>query len=128
MARRLTRPIATVLALAALAGPAAAYTARNGLRVEPLGAQGFRVAYGGKSGAAAFWCAAGDYAQRQLGLDAADRIWRVTPVPRRTGEGMVFSTRPDNAAEKTGLVIVLGRKGASLTVAAAVNYCNFTDR
>ena len=123
MARKVSSPVAALLALATLSGPADAYLARNGLIVEPVGRTGFRMPFTGRAGAADFWCAAGDYARDRLGLAPTDRIWRLTPVPRRSGEPMAFSTLADNATDKTGLVVIFGRDDGSLSVASALNRC-----
>lgn len=111
------------LLAASLSAPAEAYLAGNGLRVEALGATSFRVPFGGAGGASAFWCAAGEYAQRRLGLGVTDRIWRATPVPRKSGEPMAFSTQASASAGDTGLIILYGRNDGSLSVAAALNTC-----
>lgn len=118
---RLSLIVAAALSLTAPA--ALAYTARNGLQVDPIGPSSFRVPYRGKSGAPDFWCAAGDFAQSRLGLGVTDRIWRLTPVPRRSGEPMAFALSPESAAKKTGLVVLFGRDDGSLSVASALNHC-----
>ena len=72
--------IAATVCLAAtfpFAAPAHAFTAQNGLVVEP-DANGFAVPWRGMAGPADFWCAAGDYAIRGgLSCPASQaRFWR----------------------------------------------------
>lgn len=106
----------SVLALAALAAvaamPAAAFTARNGVAVDRIGGDRFVVNYSGRSGAPAFWCAAGDYAVRALGLPPATEIYRLSPPPRGSGEGIVFGF-DKRRATRTGLIRLAGGRGVS---------------
>jgi hypothetical protein len=112
--------LTAVLLLAAL--PAQAFLATNDLVVEADGPVSFHVPYRGASGAPAFWCAAGDYAARVLGASPADRVWRLSEPPRRSGEGIRFSLAPEGRASGTGLA-ALGPDDASLSVAHALMLC-----
>lgn len=106
-----------------LASPAAAWLAPNSLTVTDQGGGRFEVhSRGGLSNPDAF-CAAGDYAVQQLNLVPTARIWRVSPPPRRSGEGIVFSTSPDGAAPKTGL-FMFGTDDGSVSVAFAQQMCD----
>ena len=107
---------------ALISAPASAYLASNGLVVEPKG-EGFFVPYRGKSGARAFWCAAGEYAQLGLGLSPTQTVYRTSEPPRRSGQGIGFSLSPDQSANKTGLVI-LGAKGGGISIAHARSLCD----
>ena len=75
------------LFLAAFAMPLAAQAADP--RVEDQGAGLFAVFPAGGLSASEAFCTAGGFAQARLGLGPTDRIWRVTPVPRRSGQPMV---------------------------------------
>ena len=109
------------LALTLLAAPAMAYTTVQGARVEARG-DGFEVlAQPGLSASMAF-CAAAGYAQTALGLPGDARIWRASPAPRRAGQGISFTTSPDGAAPKTGL-LMLGPDDGSVSVAFAQSLC-----
>jgi hypothetical protein len=110
------------LAVLLLATPAGAFTAQNGLVVTAEAGDAFTVPWRGKSGAADFWCAAGDYAIRKLGLAPTATIWRASEPPRRAGEGIRFTLRADQAASSTGLII-LGAEGAGLSAASAQALC-----
>lgn len=115
---------ALLAGLLALAAPASAFTAQNGLIVNAEGADGFIVPWRGKSGPADFWCAAGDYAIRKLHLSPSATIWRASEPPRRAGEAIRFTLRRDQAASGTGLV-VLGGEGAGLSAGSAQSLCEF---
>ena len=112
---------ALLAALALNAGSAQAWTAQNDFRVDG-DAAGFEVLSKGGGGAPAFWCAAGDFASKVLGLGPTDRVWRVSEPPRAGGEGIRFALSPDGAASKTGLLI-WQEKDASVSVAMAVQFC-----
>lgn len=113
---------ATALGLALSAVPAAAYLASNDLVVEPQG-DAFFIPYRGKSGAPAFWCAAGEYAQKKLHLSPTTTLYRTSEPPRRSGQGIGFSLDPRQSATSTGLV-VLGAKGGGLSIAHARSLCD----
>ena len=113
---------ATLAASLTLALPAHAFIAQNGLTVRPLSGDQFEVRYRGLSGAPHFWCSAGDYVIQKLGLPTATRIHRVSPPPRRAGEGVTFSLSPEGAT-KTGLITLYGSRD-SLNAASARHYCD----
>ena len=116
--------VGAVLA-AAVANPAAAFLARNDLVVEPAGdGSTFAVPYRGKSAVQDFWCAAGDYVLRGLNMPRSTRIYRVSEPPRRSGEGITFSLDPARSASRTGLAILGGGDGASLSIAHAQLLCD----
>ena len=122
--RLLSLPLTTaLLALTGLAAEAggAGFPAVNGLTVYPSGKQEFRVAFGGLVGNDDFWCAAGDYVTRGLGLPYATRIYRTSPPPRRAGEGVDFSLSDAQAAD-SGFTR-FGATDKGMSAAAAQNYC-----
>jgi hypothetical protein len=108
-----------------LAAPATAFQADNGLLVQPSAADAFDVPYRGLSGADDFWCAAGDYVIRGLHLSPSTRIWRQSPPPRRSGQGIRFSLSPEGAAQSTGLAQLT--PGGSLTAAHAQSLCDLPE-
>ena len=113
------RSALTACAFLALALPAQAFIAKNELIVEPRPDGTFEVPYRGLSGASDFWCAAGDYVVRDLGLPAGTRIYRVSSPPRRGGQGVTFSLTPEGAT-KTGLVLFGGGRSVSASHARAL--------
>lgn len=114
------RRLALLAALAA-AAPAAAYTTSEGYRVEDRGAGRFEVLASAGQSATESWCAAGEHAARHLGLGPTERLWRVSAPPRRSGEGVIFSTSPEGASAKTGLALLGGdTDGVSVGFAEAL--------
>jgi len=115
------RSFVLILALAA-AAPASAFTAQNGLVVEPKG-DGFTVPWRGLSGPSDFWCAAGDYAIRALRINPTEIVYRASPTKRKSGDAVTFTLDPAKAVEKTGLLI-LGAKGGGITAGHAQSLCD----
>lgn len=109
--------LASALLMAAL--PAQAFIAKNRLIVEPRPDGTFEVPYRGLSGASDFWCAAGDYVARELGLPPSTEIFRLSSPPRRGGQGVVFSLSPEGA-RKTGLFLFGGGNSVSASHARAL--------
>lgn len=116
--------IALLAALVLTAAPAAAYTTRLGERVETRGDGQFEVLASPGQGSPASWCAAGDYVLHRLGLPPETRIWRVSPPPRRMGQGVSFALS-DTGAQGSGLITLGFRedKSGGLTAAFAENLC-----
>ena len=106
-------------ALLALAAPAQAFIAKNDLVVEARPDGSFEVPYRGLSGASDFWCAAGDYVVRHLGLPPQTRIFRLSSPPRRSGQGVTFSLSSEGA-KKTGLFLFSGGRSISASQARAL--------
>lgn len=110
------------LALALLPVPGSAFTTQNRYFAKETGPGQFAVEWrGGPPGASAFWCAAGDFVMRGMGLPATTKIWRVSPPPLRGGEPMLFSLSPEGAAE-TGLMILFA-EGNSLSAMGTRSFC-----
>jgi hypothetical protein len=124
MSRTLAVPLLAAAML--LAAPALAFVAPNRLPVQPAGSDPntFTVGYrGNANGDIDFWCAAGAYANSQLNAASTARIYRISPPPRRAGQGITFSMNPAGAASSTGLATVGGRSDGSMTVASARQQC-----
>ncbi len=111
---------------ALVALPAQAFTASNDLRVQPTGPVTFTVPYQNNVAPEAFWCAAGDYVVFNLRKRGDTPIYRASPVPRRSGEGIAFSLSPSNPVGKTGLVLLGGDPGY-ITAALAQALCDSMD-
>lgn len=92
-----------VVAAALLPLPAAAFTAQNGMTARQAGPTEIAVDYRARRDDADYWCAAGDFAQRALGLPAATRLYRASPKPRRAGSGILFTLDPAKQADGAGL-------------------------
>jgi len=105
--------------------PAGAFTARNGMTVAQTGPAEITVGHDMRRTDTDYWCAAGDYAQRVLGLPGRTRIWRATPKPRKAGQGIVFTLDPAQKAEGAGLSeFGSGPRDGSVSLAMATgNFC-----
>ncbi len=79
------------------------FLASNGLRVvgEPGGE--IRVIFRSAYGDADYWCAAGEFAGIAQRQPNGTRLYRLSEPPRRSGQGISFSTDPTGAASRTGL-------------------------
>ena len=108
-------------ALAILPGAASAFFAQNGLTVRGTGEGSFTVPFQGSPAIRDFWCAAGDYVVRDLHLPHNTRIYRLTPKPRKSGQGIDFSLSSDGA-QPSGLIRFFG-KDEGLSAAAARHFC-----
>lgn len=96
--------------LAALAAPADAFNARNGMAVTDLGNGLFRVEYGARADDTDYWCAAGDYALRVLGAPTRARLYRASAPPRKRGQGITFTLDPAQSSGPTGITNLGGPK------------------
>lgn len=100
---------------------AAADLTIRGSVVTPTGPSSFEVPWRGRSGPRDFWCIAGEYARYDLKLPGRTRLYRTSPLPRRAGDGVTFSTSP-KGAQPTGLALIGG--GNSISVAHALLQCS----
>lgn len=93
-----------VAALSAFSSPALAdFRAINGMWVRDLGKGEFLVRYEARLNETDFWCAAGDYARRVLGASGKTRLYRVTPPPRKAGQGIIFTLDAAKSGGDTGI-------------------------
>jgi hypothetical protein len=122
---------AALVALAALftvTSPALAdYRAINGMWVQDLGKGEFLVKYEGRVSETDFWCAAGNYAERVLGASGKTRLYRVTPPPRKRGQGIIFTLDAAKSGGATGISSFgSGSAKDSLSVGHVTgNFCHF---
>jgi hypothetical protein len=120
--------ISLVAVLAMVPGWGAAWRALNWHEVFPISETEFEVVSRVGSGAADFWCGAGDFARSKLGAGATQRIyiWRaIGPSVTRPGKKAVqFSFSPPPGANVTpGYSLSVKAVGDNLTSAAAFQYC-----
>lgn len=123
MIRRPSLLAALAAASLGLASPAAAWLAQNGYVVQNRGNGTFEVRPKGGLSDANAWCAAGDFATRQLGAGNA-MVYRISPPPRPRGQGITFSMSPAGAASSTGLMTIGGAGGGAKSASSAQNLCN----
>lgn len=114
--------IRLTLLLALTALPAQAFTASNDMMVQPTGAETFTVPYNTDPAASAFWCAAGEYVLYALRQRGDTLIYRVSPVPRHSGEPINFSLSARASTGKTGLAVI-GTENGAITAGLAQALC-----
>lgn len=125
--------MATLCAVVAMSlpGNAMAFTSREGIRVNPVGAEVFEVIPRAGGLGRHFWCAAGDYAQRALKVGWHAQIYIVR------GRGPSETSNRRSAVQFTlqGALVGAPPKGAygsenslavgdNMTVAKAFGYCH----
>ncbi|WP_374301175.1 hypothetical protein [Paracoccus sp. (in: a-proteobacteria)] len=105
--------------------PAAAFTAQNGMTAVQTGPSEITVIHEIRRSDTDYWCAAGDFAQRALGLTGNTRLWRASPKPRGAGDGIVFTLDETKAAPGAGLSqFGSGPRDGSIPVSMAVgSFC-----
>ena len=107
--------------LLALPLPAAAFTAQNGMQAHKTGSTDIAVEYENGRLGTDYWCAAGDLAQRDMGLPVGTRIWRASPKPRGAGEGIAFTLDREKKAPGAGLSqFGAGPKDEGMSIGQAV--------
>lgn len=116
----LTAATAVILALTA-ALPADARLAPKGQIVRGDGTE-FTVQYKPGLRLSDYWCAAGDFAIRELGALPNAPIWRVSADRPAPGGGMSFSLSPAQAVGYTGLAVI-GNEDGALSAGLADQLC-----
>lgn len=119
--------LACTAALALSVPGAEAAVTRSGFRVNPIDANRFEVEFRAGFGESDYWCAAGEYASR-MRLPPAGRIWRISPPPRRQGQGVVFSFSPEGSAGRTGVMTLGGARDGSFNRTVAEQFCDSITR
>ncbi|MDF1726999.1 MAG: hypothetical protein P1U53_04525 [Sulfitobacter sp.] len=116
-----------LIALASvLAAPLSAqvYRAPGKIDVTPVPG-GFAVEDGGGMGARGVWCAAADYAARELGVAGTTRLYVANDSAPRVRAPVVFTLDPGGMT--TSRVFIVGgsirRAGANLSVDHALSFC-----
>lgn len=127
------RLLLATLCLAAAAGAAVAavpsnwFRAQNGSWVQPETPRKFFISWRGQAGDPDFWCAAGDYVIRGLGMPGGTPIFRLSPPPRRSGQGIWFSLDPEGASARTGVgVLFPSGPPNSVSASSARGFCDLT--
>lgn len=110
-----------LMVLLALPLPANAFTARNGMDARQVDATDIAVAFQSGSVDTDYWCAAGDLAQRVMNQPVGTRLWRASPKPRGSGEGILFTLDPARQAKDAGLSqFGAGARDGAMSVGQAV--------
>ncbi len=119
------RPILSFALIITAASPALAFTAKNGMRVQPVDAATFLVDFPSPDAETQYLCAAGDYVMRALGQSARTPIYRASPSPRKQGQGITFTLDPARKTEMA-LFTSFGREKGDGGIAAGTardTYC-----
>lgn len=105
--------------------PASAFMAKNGMIARQVGPTEIAVEFHTRRSDTDYWCAAGDFARRALGLPGDTRLWRATPKPRQAGGGIVFTLDEARKADGAGISSFgSGPRDGSISVGMAVgNFC-----
>lgn len=113
------------LVLLLLPMPALAFMAKNGMIATQIGPTEIAVHHEVRRADTDYWCAAGDFTRRVLGMPSDTRIWRATPKPRQAGKGIVFTLDSAKKAEGAGVSqFGSGPRDGSLSAGmAATNFC-----
>ncbi|AVO39548.1 hypothetical protein C6Y53_18850 [Pukyongiella litopenaei] len=125
--------LAVGVAAALIPGMATAWWAANRHEVFPVSKTVFEVIGRPGSGAADYWCAAGDFARTALRSRTANRlyIWKaVGPSVTQPGRRAVqFAFSPPKGAENVdpGYSLSVRLVGDNLTIGAAFQYCLGND-
>lgn len=127
---RCFRAFLTALVVAAAASQAAAFTAINRLDVNPLSQPGaFEVIQSRGAGPRQFWCAAADYARRELGAPASQRIVLAAPrgasatVPGRTAVTFQLAPRGARPESRGGVSTTVRIPGEAYSTSFARGFC-----
>jgi hypothetical protein len=118
------RILPTLAAAALLAPPAHAFVATYPFTVESTGPQEFTVAFATTRFEIGYWCAAGEFVTRGLGLPNETRIYRASPVPRAAGQGIVFTLDPAAGQRDNGLSTFSADNDGSVSAGHALTFCS----
>ena len=128
----LIRRIALAVFLATIPTWASAWWAWNRHEVFPVSESVYEVVGRVGTSASDYWCAAGDFAQRVMGVPSAQRIyiWREVSgsVTRPGRKAVQFSLSPPPGADtSTPISLSVKRAGDNLARHSAVAYCHQFD-
>lgn len=124
------RVLAALALIAASAAPAFAFRAVNGLEVKPAGDSAFLVDFGDTRHKTDYICAAADYVSRGLGMSSTTRIYRQSPAPRKSGQGITFTLDPGQMVPmKLYTVLISDNTDGGISVAGArSDFCHRSGR
>lgn len=114
--------------IAVVATPSMAWRATNSHNVNPLSPTSFEVIGRGGISSTDYWCAAGDYARRELGAPLDQRIYisraRGQAETENAKSAVQFSLEPPAGADlKPRFLLTVTRIGDNLSTSGAWNYC-----
>ena len=112
-----------LLALLTLASPA--WASLDRLPVTQTSPTDFTVGYKGGASIYNYWCAAGRFVTATLRLPEGTRVYRQSPSPRQSGQGISFTLDPAKSVGDTGVSTFGGPQDGSFTASGAQqDFCN----
>jgi len=113
-----------LVAALGLAAPVQAGFTLNPLRITQDSNTEFTVGYNSDARLTDYWCAAGRFVTLQLGLSDRTRVYRLSPPPRKQGQGISFTLDASRSAGTTGLSTLGGPQDGSMSAGGAVaSFC-----
>jgi hypothetical protein len=120
--------ILILLAALAAAGPALAFGYDLRFRVTQNSKTDFTVEYKLNAATTDYWCGAGRFVTGTLHLPDRTRIYRLSPPPRKSGQGISFTLDATRSAGTTGLTTFGGPQDGSMSAGGAVaGFCYVYD-
>lgn len=102
-----------------LAAPVMAGEFGTQLKIIPQSPTEFTVAYRSRAETVDYWCAAGNFVTNTLGLPDRTRVYRASPSPRKSGQGISFSLDPARSVGETGVLTYGGPQDGSFSAGGA---------
>lgn len=116
------RPLILITALT-LSSPA--WASLDRLKITQISPTDFTVGYKARAGNNNYWCAAGRHVTEDLGLPPETRVYRLSPPPRKAGQGITFTLDPAKSSGETGVSTSGGPQDGSLSAGGAQStFCN----
>lgn len=110
----------TLLAALAVATPALAFGIEPRLRITQHGGSDFTVGYDSQARLTDYWCAAGNFVTNTLGMPDRTRVYRLSPLPRKAGQGISFTLDASRSVGDTGITTFGGPQDGSMSAGGAV--------
>lgn len=115
----------TLSLLAALTLASPAWASLDRLPITQDSSTDFTVGYKARAGLNNYWCAAGRYVTETLELPDDTRIYRLSPPPRKAGQGITFTLDPAKSSGETGLSIFGGLQDGGVSASGVQSsQCN----
>ena len=70
-----------------------------------------------------YWCAAGRFVSRHLGMPNRTRVYRLSPEPRKIGKGISFTLDASRSSGSTGITTFGGPQDGSMSAGQADSFC-----
>ena len=120
--------ILTFIAALAIISPADAFTYDLRFRVTQSSTTDFTVEFKSRAALTDYWCGAGRHVTNTLGMPDRTRVYRLSPPPRKSGQGISFTLDAARSAGVTGLTTFGGPQDGSMSAGGAVaEFCNTFD-